>query len=178
MNSRLTTYLISWVPCRFLIECMVLSILLTVCGCETPESCEQAAVAAVETAPKPAAGSRPADNSKCLVCHLDFKAELISARHEKEGLGCASCHGPSVAHGGDEDNITTPDRLFGRAEIAPYCRNCHLEHKMSKAYDDFLEKWHSKRRPNGRMILDDSVCTDCHGNHAILTPDQQGVVSL
>jgi hypothetical protein len=114
-------------------------------------------------------GSRPSvsdvDNSECLICHMDFKSEVISAKHEKARVGCVTCHGPSLAHGDDELNITPPDRLFGRAEIARFCKGCH--------YDDFVKKWHSKRRANGRMVLDDSVCTDCHGNHAVLRADQQ-----
>jgi hypothetical protein len=84
-----------------------------------------------------------------------------------------TCHGPSLAHGDDELNVTKPDRLFGRAEIDVFCATCHETHTKSQAYDEFLEKWHSNRRPNGRMILDDSVCTDCHGNHAVLRIDQQ-----
>ena len=117
--------------------------------------------------------SSAADNSECLICHMDFKAELISARHERERIRCTDCHGPSLAHGDDEMNITPPDKLFGRAEVVPFCKTCHRSHKKGKAYDDFVKKWHSRRRPNGRMILDDSVCTDCHGNHAVLRPDQR-----
>ncbi len=121
-------------------------------------------------------GVRSADNSECLICHMDFKAEELAAKHEKEGLGCTSCHGPSLAHGDDELNITPPDRLFGRAEIVRFCKDCHRRHVKGKAYDEFVEKWHSKRRPNGRMILDDSVCTDCHGDHAVLRIDQQQMI--
>ena len=122
-------------------------------------------------------GSRPSvsavDNSECLICHMDFKSEAISAKHEKARVGCVTCHGPSLAHGDDELNITPPDRLFGRAEIARFCKACHRTHVKGKVYYDFVKKWHSKRRANGRMVLDDSVCTDCHGNHAILRADQQ-----
>lgn len=114
-----------------------------------------------------------ADNSECLICHMDFKNELLSARHEKAGIGCTSCHGPSLAHGDDELNITPPDKLYGRAEIVPFCKACHRPHVEGRVYDEFVKKWHSRRRPNGRMILDDSVCTDCHGKHAILRVDQQ-----
>ncbi len=64
-----------------------------------------------------------ADNSECLVCHMDFKSELISSRHEEEGVGCTYCHGESLAHGDDESNIIKPDVLFGRAEIRGYCKH-------------------------------------------------------
>ena len=128
--------------------------------------------------PDPAAGgakvaAKPANNADCLTCHMDFKAELITVRHAKAGVGCTGCHGESLAHGDDEFNITPPDVLFGRAEVKPFCRTCHKTHKTGEVYTAFVKKWHSNRRPNGRMILDDSTCTDCHGNHAILSPDKQ-----
>jgi hypothetical protein len=122
------------------------------------------------------AAAKPTDNSECLVCHMDFKAEVLSAKHEKAGVGCTTCHGASLAHGDDELNITPPDTLFGRAEIIPFCRTCHPKHKTGKAYNAFVKKWHSKRRPNGRMVSDDSVCTDCHGNHAVLRADQRETI--
>ena len=40
-------------------------------------------------------------------------------------------------------------------------------------YKAFVKEWSGRRRPNGRMVLPDSVCTDCHGNHAILAPEHQ-----
>ncbi len=113
------------------------------------------------------------DNSHCLVCHLDFKEEKISAEHEEVGVGCNSCHGESYAHGDDEFNITTPDVTYGREEIAPLCKKCHQFHKKGRKYKAFLKEWEDERRPNGRMISANSVCTDCHGNHAVLTPDKQ-----
>ncbi|MHC4154067.1 MAG: cytochrome c3 family protein [Planctomycetota bacterium] len=122
---------------------------------------------------KASAPARTSDNSECLICHMDFDSEELSVKHDEAGIGCISCHGASLAHGDDELNITSPDKLFGRAEIERFCKGCHRTHVKGKVYDDFVKQWHSKRRPNGRMILDDSVCTDCHGNHAILRPDQR-----
>jgi len=117
----------------------------------------------------------PADNSPCLVCHADLEDEVIVREHATEGIGCASCHGPSEVHGGDELNIMTPDVLFGRSEIAPFCEACHPKHEKPGEVATFLATWKGKRRPNGRMILDDSVCTDCHGNHAAVEAHQQGL---
>ena len=113
-----------------------------------------------------------ADNAECLVCHMDFENEFISSRHEEEGVGCTYCHGESLAHGDDESNIIKPDVLFGRAEIRGYCKECHPVHRKSSKYNAFVKKWHGERRPNGRIVADDSACTDCHGNHAVLRPDQ------
>ena len=122
--------------------------------------------------PGPVTVGKAADNSHCLVCHLDFKTELLTAQHEKAGIGCTTCHGESLAHGDDEFNIITPDVSFGRAEIDPFCKTCHQAKKDSQVYAAFLKKWRDKRRPNGRIISEESVCTDCHGNHAVLSPDK------
>jgi len=113
------------------------------------------------------------DNSACLVCHMDLADEPIAAKHVAAEIVCVSCHGPSEEHGGDELNIISPDVTFGRSEIVPFCKSCHPTHKTGEDYDEFVKKWYGKRRPNGRMVLDNPVCTDCHGNHAILKPEQQ-----
>ena len=113
------------------------------------------------------------DNSACLVCHIDLQDEQIAAKHLEAGIVCAACHGPSEPHRSDELNVITPDVTFGRSEIEVFCKACHPVHKTSEGYDAFVKQWYGKRRPNGRMVLENSVCTDCHGNHAILRPDQQ-----
>ncbi|HQK95922.1 MAG TPA: hypothetical protein PLD23_20665 [Armatimonadota bacterium] len=65
-------------------------------------------------------------------------------------------------------SATTPDFLFGRLEIEPLCKSCHpTGHKDQTKVDAFLAEWRGKQRPNGRTILDSSVCTDCHGEHAL-----------
>ena len=108
------------------------------------------------------------DNSSCMVCHIDFQEEKIAMVHEEQGITCAGCHGDSVTHSGDEFNITRPDVIWGRAEIEHFCRQCHAEHDHPEKVAEFREKWLSKRRENGRVIQEDSVCTDCHGDHAIV----------
>jgi len=122
--------------------------------------------------PGPVTVGKAADNSHCLVCHLDFKTESLTAWHEKAGVGCTTCHGESLAHGDDEFNIITPDVTFGRAEIDRFCKGCHETKKDTQEHAAFLKKWEDKRRPNGRIISEESVCTDCHGNHAVLSPDK------
>ena len=133
-----------------------------------------------ETAEAPAGAESekpraPADNSACLICHADFKTEMLAAEHAKAGTGCFDCHGPSTDHGDDEWNIVLPDVLFGRSEITPFCTKCHQkeEHPKGQKYQAFVKKWSGKYRPNGRMIRSTAICTDCHGNHAVLSPDQQ-----
>jgi len=153
---------------RSLALCTAACAVLAAWGCLQPEP-------ATTSGGRLSAGE-PADNAVCLICHMDFKAEVLSVVHVKAGVGCAACHGQSLAHGDDEVNITTPDKLFGRAEIDPFCKTCHPTHKTGDIYDAFVKKWHGKRRPNGRMILDDAVCTDCHGNPAALRLAQQEAI--
>ncbi|MBL7224342.1 MAG: DUF1080 domain-containing protein [Candidatus Brocadiae bacterium] len=98
----------------------------------------------------------PAPNSACYVCHANFDGEPISKVHLKEEVPCAKCHGPSLAHRSDEDNVTTPDVMFTRAEVDAACLECHKRHKREKNRKD--------GRGPGRPP-DDATCTDCHGNH-------------
>lgn len=113
------------------------------------------------------------DNQSCMVCHLDFEEEKISAVHLKKGITCAGCHGDSEAHRGDEWNIIRPDVIWGRAEMGPFCKQCHKKHPHGEKYQAFLEKWLDKRRSTGRWVTRESVCLDCHGNHAIAIPEGQ-----
>ena len=165
-------------PNRWLLaQCVFVCTMLAVWGCLPPECPGPDSGLGVPAKQKTPVKAQQADNSECLICHMDFKTELLSIKHERAGVGCISCHGTSLPHGDDELNITPPDRLFGRAEVVPFCKACHPTHKTGKVYKVFFRKWHGRRRPNGRMVLDDSVCTDCHGNHAVLRVDQQQLMS-
>ena len=109
------------------------------------------------------------DNSSCMVCHADFAMEQISSIHMEAGMTCMACHGDSEVHRADEYNIIRPDVIWGRAEMMPFCKQCHPKHKDLSKVKEFLAQWNSKRRENGRWVTEDSVCTDCHGKHAIVT---------
>jgi hypothetical protein len=109
----------------------------------------------------------PKDNSACLVCHINLQNEEIASTHLKKGLTCAHCHGVSYEHMNDEEAAAEPDILFGRAEVEPSCRKCHQAHKNPDAVAKFLAEWKGKRRPQGRLILSNAICTDCHGLHRL-----------
>ena len=51
--------------------------------------------------------------------------------HAKENVGCVKCHGVSLAHRNDEDNVTAPDKMYAPARIDNACRQCHEEHDAS-----------------------------------------------
>ena len=64
---------------------------------------------------KSAAGEiEPADNSYCIVCHLNYETEKLTTGHQIAGVGCAKCHGESEKHSGDEDGLTPPDVMFAQ----------------------------------------------------------------
>ena len=118
--------------------------------------------------PPPSTGSvdpeKPrADNNACFVCHSNFQDELIVTAHAKEDIGCIKCHGSSVAHRNDEDNVTAPDKMFASARIDKSCRKCHEDHNASvrKVIKMFQARFPPNTDPKN------VVCTDCHGEHRL-----------
>jgi len=110
-------------------------------------------------------------NSICYVCHRDLASEEIATSHEKAKVTCMSCHGDSTVHIQDEMLMTKPDVLFGRTEVEQMCTQCHdteKDHSDKAKVEQFRNKWRGFRRPNGRPITAESVCTDCHGTHNIV----------
>lgn len=118
---------------------------------------------------KPASGETAADNGLCYVCHLSLQNEEITSVHLKEKIGCANCHGTSAEHMHDEMLMSKPDHLFGRREVDGMCGKCHEQphQDKSKEVQAFLRQWQGRDRPNGRVITEKSICTDCHGTHNI-----------
>lgn len=104
-----------------------------------------------------------ADNNACFVCHGNFQDELMVTVHAKENIGCIKCHGPSVAHRNDEDNITAPDKMYASSRIDKSCRECHEDHTASpqKVIRMFQERFPPNTDPKK------VVCTDCHGEHRL-----------
>jgi hypothetical protein len=101
----------------------------------------------------------PADNFYCLVCHANYEDEKIARTHQKQGIGCAKCHGASEAHSGDEDNITPPEIMFPKDAINASCMTCHEREKLAK------EEEHEELLAAGEKAK--QVCTDCHGKHRL-----------
>jgi hypothetical protein len=116
----------------------------------------------------------------CSKCHLDselidkyfqgssqkvqYYMESVHARGlVKVGLvvsaTCSSCHG---AH--DIRVTTDPKSHAFRMNIPKTCGECHLG-----IYNDYIEGVHGKDFLAGNR--DVPVCTDCHSEHSILSPD-------
>ena len=104
-----------------------------------------------------------ADNSACYVCHGNFQEESMVAVHAKENVSCAKCHGISLAHRNDEDNITAPDKMYAPARIDNACRQCHEDHNASAR--KVIAMFQTRFPPNTDPKK--VVCTDCHGEHRL-----------
>jgi len=114
------------------------------------------AVVAVATCVPPAAvRTPPADNFYCHVCHLNYKSEELAVRHAAAGVGCMKCHGDSLDHSGDEDNVTPPDIMYLHDTINEACMECHPGNGLAR------KEIHQEGKQAGK------VCTDCHGSHRL-----------
>jgi len=101
----------------------------------------------------------PADNFYCLTCHMNFQREELAANHQKNGVGCASCHGESDKHSSDENGIIPPDIMYPREAVNPSCMICHPREKLLKVkgHEAFVVPTTAQAH----------VCTDCHGKHTM-----------
>ena len=102
---------------------------------------------------------RVKSNGQCHVCHMNYEEEKLAVTHVEEGVGCATCHGPSDAHCNDENNLTPPDVLYPRGQIDAACMKCHSRDKLAK------RKEHAAALAGA--AADRKVCTDCHGEHRL-----------
>ena len=112
----------------------------------------------------------------CETCHLekvpskkgvDFIGGYNASAHykalEKSGLtlsaNCSHCHDSHRIKSVDD-----PASLVSRKNIIRTCGSCHVGIQR-----DYLEGVHGKDHVKG--IKDVPVCTDCHSEHAILSPE-------
>lgn len=110
-----------------------------------------------------------ADNSFCLVCHINLEDEELVQIHTPYGIGCEACHGMSMKHSADEDGLTPPDIMWARHRINSRCLTCHEREAMME--DEKAAKAHKKMFKDMDKADADltkiSHCTKCHGKHRI-----------
>jgi len=104
-----------------------------------------------------------ADNHACHVCHTNYQDEWLAVTHADNNVGCVKCHGESIAHRNDENNITPPDKMYPADTIDSACVKCHETHNVParKVLARFTERSLDKK------AADKIVCTDCHGTHRL-----------
>jgi hypothetical protein len=114
--------------------------------------------------PAVAKAGEVADNSYCLVCHLNYENEKLTRSHRMAGVGCAKCHGESEKHSGDEDGLTPPEVLFAKSDVDAFCMTCHTKDKVLE--NDKQKKTEYHKGVFDPKAEDHLVCTECHGeNH-------------
>ncbi len=102
-----------------------------------------------------------AENTACLVCHANYRAESLVNSHAAADIGCVRCHGESLAHKNDENNTTPPQTMYSADRIDPFCRGCHAAHDVPAR--KVVARW-AERNPD-KTDPERIVCTDCHGEH-------------
>ena len=108
-------------------------------------------------------GEMKVDNFACYVCHGNYDGEELVAEHGKEEVGCVDCHGQSIEHRNDEDNITPPDKMYALDQVDDMCSECHDMHDAPAR--KVLERW-QERCPK-KTSPKEVVCTDCHFHHRL-----------
>ncbi len=119
------------------------------------------AVAGQKAPAKAKAKPQPADNSYCAVCHANMKSEPLAKKHQAVGVGCATCHGESDKHSSDENNITPPDIMYAKDQIAAACMKCHAAAKLTKPKSKVAHAPFRAAKPST------AACTSCHGAHRL-----------
>ena len=104
-----------------------------------------------------------ADNSRCLVCHVNYEEEALTLVHARAEVGCEDCHGASDAHCSDEDNITPPDTMFPEDKIKSFCMGCHTKEKIDIAVHNSVMAEADPKNARGLA----TSCTACHGEHRL-----------
>lgn len=102
-----------------------------------------------------------AQNFACYVCHGSYKEEELATVHAKADVGCVECHGESLAHRNDENNITPPETIYWPERIDPACKKCHETHDAPA--HEVIARWKTCSPPKNKA--EPIICTDCHGNH-------------
>jgi len=113
-----------------------------------------------------ASGDEPklnVDNDACYVCHGNYKTEEFVVYHGQDEVGCIDCHGESLDHRGDEDNITPPEKMYAPEGVGKTCGACHEDHDAPAA--KVIARWQERcpTKTDPKTI----VCTDCHGAHRL-----------
>lgn len=118
----------------------------------------------------PAPAAKPSPDSAgpkkwliCYDCHANYLEEPIAVQHAKENITCVKCHGESLAHSNDEENITPPNRMYPAARIDRMCRECHDTHEApARAVIACWQKRCPQKTDPAQLL-----CTDCHGEHRL-----------
>ena len=126
--------------------------------------------------------------NSCLACHSQLDAPLqvdanafAQSIHTQKGVLCVTCHGGDSTSD-DMAEAMSPAKGFkgapARAQIPTFCAKCHANAAYIRGfnpslrtdqYSQYLTSIHGQRLAKGDHKV--AVCTDCHGVHDILPPN-------
>lgn len=114
---------------------------------------------------------------QCGTCHPADRVEHEISIHRRASVGCRSCHG------GNPDTLSVDAAHVGdfrgspsRSDIPALCASCHADPEVMRPYNLPTDQYvlygtsaHGRGLARGDTRV--AVCTDCHGTHDILAPD-------
>ncbi len=115
--------------------------------------------------------------TECVNCHAQQNREYkksIHGRARAQGITaaptCTDCHG--------EKDIEKASEKFSAEGVIELCSSCHSDKEMMLKFqinpyvvEGYKDTYHGKMFEMGNVGMEFAVCTNCHGSHSILPPD-------
>jgi predicted CXXCH cytochrome family protein len=115
--------------------------------------------------------------TECVNCHAKENREYKISIHGKahaQGIDqapyCTDCHG--------EKNIKKVSEQFTPEGVINLCSKCHTDRDLMLKFqinpyvvEGYKDTYHGKMFEMGNVGMKFAVCTNCHGSHTILPPD-------
>ena len=138
------------------------------------------ALAALLASARPSLAAAPASGDpigRCAACHPAEKVLFLKSLHANEGVTCVSCHGGDA---GAVDQASAHGRGFrgrlAKKDVPALCASCHSSEERMRPYNLPVDQFalyqtsgHGRRLAQGDGRV--AVCSDCHGAHDILPPE-------
>ncbi|MBD3168610.1 MAG: hypothetical protein GF307_03935 [candidate division Zixibacteria bacterium] len=113
----------------------------------------------------------------CVNCHGEVNRAYKNSIHWKaraegfeEAPYCTDCHG--------EANILKTSEQFTAEGIIDLCASCHSNREMMLGFrinpyvvEGYKDTYHGKIFETGTQEVKFAVCTNCHGSHSVLPPE-------
>ncbi|MBU1880646.1 cytochrome c3 family protein [bacterium] len=115
--------------------------------------------------------------TECVNCHAQENREYNKSIHgtaHAQGISeaptCTDCHG--------EADIKKASDQFDAAGVIELCSSCHSDKEMMLKFqvnpyvvEGYKDTYHGKMFEMGNVGMEFAVCTNCHGSHTILPPN-------
>jgi len=115
--------------------------------------------------------------TECVNCHAKENREykksihgIARAKGITEAPTCTNCHG--------ENDIKKTSQQFTPEGVIKLCSSCHQDKELMLKFqinpyvvEGYKDTYHGKMFEMGNVGMTFAVCTNCHGSHSILPPD-------